>query len=111
MYPDRSERIIIMYQAYMKGYIGLVAFLDDNIGRLSNYIDEAGLKDSTMVIYTSDNGFFLGDHGFYNKMWMYEEALHIPLIIRHPKDEDQDLIAVYELPVRVIFYSINNLCL
>ncbi|MBT3243196.1 MAG: sulfatase [Bacteroidetes bacterium] len=84
--PDLGERTRIMYQEYMKGYIRLVASLDENIGRLLNHVDQAGLKEKTIVIYTSDNGFFLGDHGFYNKMWMYEEALHIPMIVRYPKE-------------------------
>lgn len=84
--PNVNERTKIMYQAYMKGYLRLVASLDENIGRLLDYVDQAGLKDNTIVIYTSDNGFFLGDHGFYNKMWMYEEALRIPMIVRYPKE-------------------------
>jgi arylsulfatase A-like enzyme len=77
-YPDEKERIKEMYQAYMKGYLRLVAALDDNVGRLLDYMDRNGLKQNTVVVYTSDNGFFLGDHGFYNKMWMYEESLQVP---------------------------------
>ncbi len=85
-YPDPKERRRQMYQAYMKGYLRLVASLDDNIGRLVDYIDRSGLKENTIVVYTSDNGFFLGDHGFFNKMWMYEQALYVPLIVRYPKE-------------------------
>lgn len=84
-HPQRQERTRIMYQTFMKGYLRLVASLDENIGRLLDYIDKNGLRDNTIVIYTSDNGFFLGDHGYYNKMWMYEEALKIPFIIRYPE--------------------------
>jgi len=72
------------YQVFMKGYLRLVASMDENIVRLLDYLDQAGLSDNTLVIYTSDNGFFLGDHGLYNKMWMYEESLRVPLIVRFP---------------------------
>jgi len=96
-YTGHKERTKEMYQIYMKGYLRLVASLDDNIGRLVNYIDSNNLKENTIVIYTSDNGFFLGDHGFFNKMWMYEESLHIPLIVRYPKEiqprtENNDMV-------------------
>jgi arylsulfatase A-like enzyme len=81
---DRAHDTRLMYQAYMKGYLRLVAALDENIGRVLDHVDKAGLASNTVVIYTSDNGFFNGEHGFYNKMWMYEESLHLPLIIRMP---------------------------
>jgi len=72
------------YQTFMKGYLRLIAALDDNVGRVLDYLKRTGLAGNTVVVYTSDNGFFLGDHGLYNKMWMYEPSLSLPLIIRHP---------------------------
>ncbi len=72
------------YQNILKGYHRLVASLDENIGRLMDFVDNSGLTKNTIVVYTSDNGWFLGDHGLFNKMWMYEESLHVPLIIRYP---------------------------
>lgn len=81
---EKRPRTEAVYQQMIKGYMRLVASLDENVGRLLDYIDEAGLRDSTMVVYTSDNGFFLGDHGMYNKMWMYEESMKLPLLIRYP---------------------------
>ncbi len=72
------------YQSILKGYYRLVAALDENIGRLVDFVDDSGLKNNTIVVYTSDNGWFMGDHGLFNKMWMYEESLHVPLIIRYP---------------------------
>ena len=72
------------YQNLFKGYYRLVTSLDDNIGKLLNYIQKTGLDKNTIVIYMSDNGFFLGDHGLFNKMWMYDESLKIPLIISLP---------------------------
>lgn len=72
------------YQNIFNGYRRLVACLDENIGRLLDYLDKSGLSENTLVVYTSDNGFFLGDFGLFNKMWMYEESLRLPLMVRYP---------------------------
>ena len=72
------------YQRYMEDYLRCVASVDDNVGRVLDYLDHAGLSDDTIVIYTSDQGFFLGDHGWYDKRFMYEEALRTPLLVRYP---------------------------
>ena len=60
--------------------------IDDNVGRVLDYLDEAGLAEDTLVIYTSDQGFFLGDHGWYDKRFMYEESLRMPFIVRYPRE-------------------------
>ena len=73
------------YQRYIKDYLRVVASIDDNVGRLLDYLDEEGLTENTMVIYTSDQGFFLGDHGWYDKRFMYEESLRMPFIARYPR--------------------------
>jgi len=75
-----------VYQVYMKHYLRCIASVDDNVGRVLNYLDEAGLTDNTVVIYTSDQGFFLGDHGIYDKRFMYEESLRMPFLIRYPEE-------------------------
>ncbi len=72
------------YQYYMKRYLSCVAAVDENIGRLLDFLDKEGLTGDTLVIYTSDQGFFLGEHGFYDKRLMYEPSLTTPLIIRYP---------------------------
>lgn len=72
------------YQCFFKGYLRMVAALDENVGRLLDHLDKSGLSKNTIVIYTSDNGFFLGDFGIFNKMWMYEESLRLPLLVRYP---------------------------
>ncbi|HSW44026.1 MAG TPA: sulfatase [Phycisphaerae bacterium] len=72
------------YQRYMKDYMSCAATMDENIGRLMDYLDQAGLADDTVVIYSSDQGFYLGEHGWFDKRWMYEESLHMPLIVRWP---------------------------
>jgi arylsulfatase A-like enzyme len=73
------------YQRYIKDYLRVVASIDDNVGRILDYLDEAGLTEDTMIIYTSDQGFFLGDHGWYDKRFMYEESLRMPFLIRYPE--------------------------
>jgi arylsulfatase A-like enzyme len=72
------------YQRYIKEYIRCVASIDDNVGRLLDYLDAHDLSDNTLVVYTSDQGFFLGDHGWSNKRFMYEESLRMPLLMRLP---------------------------
>lgn len=73
------------YQRYVKDYLRTVASIDDNLGRVLDYLDAAGLTDETVVVYTSDQGFFLGEHGWFDKRWMYEESLHTPLLVRWPR--------------------------
>jgi arylsulfatase A-like enzyme len=72
------------YQRYIKDYLRCVASVDDNLGRVLKYLDDSGLAKNTIVIYSSDQGFYLGEHGWYDKRWMYEESLHMPLIVRWP---------------------------
>ena len=76
------------YQRYIKDYLRAVASADDNIGRVLDYLDESGLSDNTVVIYASDQGWYLGEHGWYDKRWMYEESLTMPFIVRWPERID-----------------------
>lgn len=73
------------YQSFIKNYLRCVAGLDDSVGRILAYLDAEGLADDTLVIYTSDHGFFLGDHGWYDKRLMDEPSIRIPLLIRYPR--------------------------
>lgn len=74
------------YQRYIKDYLRCVASIDDNVGRLLTYLDEHGLTENTIVVYTSDQGFFLGDHGWFDKRFFYEESLRMPFVIRYPRE-------------------------
>ena len=76
------------YQKYIKDYLACVRSVDDNVGRLLDYLDESGLAENTIVIYTADQGFYLGDHGWYDKRFMYEESLRMPFLIRYPGNID-----------------------
>ncbi len=72
------------YQKYIKDYLRCVASIDDNVGRLLDYLDKEGLSKNTVVIYTSDQGFFLGDHGWFDKRFIYEESIKMPFMVRWP---------------------------
>jgi arylsulfatase A-like enzyme len=72
------------YQRYMQDYLACVASIDDNVGRLLDYLDQNGLAGNTIVIYTSDQGMFLGEHDWFDKRFMYEESLRMPFLIRWP---------------------------
>jgi arylsulfatase A-like enzyme len=72
------------YQRYMQDYLATVQSVDDSVGRVLDYLDAAGLARNTIVVYTSDQGFFLGDHGLFDKRFMYEESIRMPFLVRWP---------------------------
>jgi len=73
------------YQRYMQDYLATVQSVDDSVGKILDFLDRSGLTKNTIVIYTSDQGFFLGDHGLFDKRFMYEESLRMPFLIRWPE--------------------------
>ncbi|MFC2099144.1 sulfatase/phosphatase domain-containing protein, partial [Bacteroidota bacterium] len=79
-----KERKQWNYQRFVKDYLRCVRSVDDGIGEILDYLDESGLAENTIVIYASDQGWYLGEHGWYDKRWMYEESLKTPLLIRWP---------------------------
>ncbi len=81
---SEAEEVSWRYQRYIKDYLRVVASIDDNVGRLLDGLDDAGIADDTVVVYTSDQGFFLGDHGWFDKRFIYEESLSMPLLVRYP---------------------------
>ena len=72
------------YQRYLKKYLRTVRGVDDNIGRLLAYLEETGELNNTIIVYTSDQGFMLGEHDYIDKRWMYEESLRVPFLVRYP---------------------------
>ena len=74
------------YQKYVKDFMRCGAAIDDNIGKLLDYLDKSGLAENTIVIYTADQGYFLGEHGWFDKRLIYEESIHMPFVIRYPKE-------------------------
>lgn len=83
--PQGKELANWKFQRYMRDYMKTVKSLDDNVGRVLDYLKEKGLLDNTLVVYTSDQGFYMGEHGWFDKRFMYEECQRMPLIIRFPK--------------------------
>ncbi len=85
-YPkmDSKELLIWKYQRYMQDYLATIASVDENVGRLLNYLDSKKLSDNTVVVYTSDQGFYLGEHGWFDKRFMYNESFRTPLLIKWP---------------------------
>jgi arylsulfatase A-like enzyme len=72
------------HDAYLKAYLRCVKGIDDNIGRVYDYLKSEGLLDNTLIVYTSDQGMWLGEHDYMDKRWMYEESMRMPLIVRYP---------------------------
>jgi arylsulfatase A-like enzyme len=79
-----TEKMKWKYQRYMQDYLGSISSVDDNVGRLLDYLDESGLAENTIVIYTSDQGFYLGEHGWFDKRFIYDESFKTPLLVRWP---------------------------
>lgn len=82
--PQGKELVRWKYQRYIKDYLRCIHAIDENIGRVLAYLDQSGLAKDTVVFYSSDQGFFLGEHGWFDKRWMYEESFKTPLIVRWP---------------------------
>ncbi len=87
--PQGKDLANWKFQRYMRDYMKTVKSLDDNVGRVLDYLEENGLLDNTLVVYTSDQGFYMGEHGWFDKRFMYEESMRTPLIMRLPKEFDR----------------------
>ena len=85
-YSDMSREDLMRwrYQRYMQDYLGCIAAVDDGVGRVLDYLDESGLAENTIVVYTSDQGFYLGEHGWFDKRFIYDESFKTPLLVRWP---------------------------
>lgn len=79
-----SDLVRWRYQRYMHDYLGCIKAVDEGVGRVLDYLDEAGLAENTIVVYSSDQGFYLGEHGWFDKRWIFEESLRTPLVVRWP---------------------------
>lgn len=79
-----EQAAVWKYQRYMEDYLACVASVDDNVGRVIDWLRERSVFDDTLMMYTSDQGFFLGDHGWFDKRFMYDESLRMPLVVSCP---------------------------
>lgn len=82
--PQGDDLVRWKYQAYMKDYLGCIAGIDENVGRLLKYLKDHDLEKTTVVMYCADQGFYLGEHGWFDKRFMYEESFRMPLLARWP---------------------------
>ncbi|MCW0483741.1 sulfatase [Prolixibacteraceae bacterium A06] len=86
-YPALNDEDLMRwkYQRYMQDYLACIAAVDENVGRVLDYLDENGLRENTIVVYTSDQGFYLGEHGWFDKRFIYDESFKTPLLVRWPE--------------------------
>ncbi len=82
--PEGNELVSYKYQRYLQDYLACIAAVDKSVGEILDYLEENGLEKNTVVIYTSDQGFYLGEHGWFDKRWMFEESYRTPLLIQWP---------------------------
>jgi arylsulfatase A-like enzyme len=82
--PTGKDLVRWKFNRYMHDYLGCVKAVDESVGRLLDYLDREGLAENTIVVYTSDQGFYLGEHGWFDKRWIFEESLRTPLLVRWP---------------------------
>lgn len=82
---DPAGRAKAAYQKYLRDYLRTVAGIDESVGAILDWVDQEGLAEDTVVVYTSDQGMFLGEHDYLDKRWIFEEALRLPLLLRYPK--------------------------
>jgi len=97
----REKRKHLNFQVFLKNYYRVLLGVDDNLGRVLDHLDEEGLAENTLVIYTGDNGFFLGEHGMFDKRLMYEPSIRVPMLVRYPA-------AIGPAQVHVNHLVINN---
>ena len=83
---NEKQRANWYYQTYIKDYLRCVQSVDDSVGRILDYLDQNNLAQDTVVVYTSDQGFFLGEHGWFDKRFIYEESLQMPFLMRYPRE-------------------------
>ncbi|UDQ97626.1 sulfatase [Lentisphaerota bacterium WC36G] len=88
-FASKKDAAKFNYQRYMKDYLRVIRALDENIGRVLDYLEQANLADDTVIIYTSDQGFYMGEHGWFDKRYMFEESYRTPLLIRVPGNKNK----------------------
>ena len=98
------------YQKFVKDFLKSAAAIDDNIGKMLTYLDENGLTENTIIIYTADQGYFLGEHGMFDKRMFLEESARMPFVIRYPKEipagkRIKDIILNIDFPSLLLDYA------
>ena len=108
---DERQKGRAAYQKYLHDYLACVKAVDENVGRVLDYLDQSGLAENTLVIYTSDQGMFLGEHDYFDKRWIYEESFKMPFLVRLPKQipagavNDQQLCSNLDFAQTILDYA------
>lgn len=107
---SKEERTKMAYQKYLKDYLRTVKGIDDSVGEILAYLEKEGELDNTVIIYTSDQGMFLGEHDFIDKRWIYEESMQMPFLIRYPKEikpetRIDELVGNYDFAATLLDYA------
>ncbi|PCH75970.1 MAG: sulfatase [Flavobacteriaceae bacterium] len=84
--PTGKELALWKFNRYMRDYLSTIQSVDDGVGEILDYLDQNGLTENTIVVYTSDQGFYLGEHGWFDKRFMYEESFRTPILMKYPKE-------------------------
>ncbi len=108
--PEGLHLARFMYHRYLRDYLKTVKSVDDGIGRVMDYLEKNDMLDNTVIIYTSDQGFYLGEHGWYDKRFMYEESFSTPLLVRYPPEikagtEVKELVQNLDLAPTILDYT------
>ena len=108
--PEGRKIAKFMYHRYLRDYLKTVKSVDDGIGKVLNYLEKNNLLDNTEIVYTSDQGFYLGEHGWYDKRFMYEQSLSTPLLVRYPREikagtEVHELVQNLDLAPTLLDYA------
>ncbi len=108
--PEGRELAKFKYHRYLRDYLKMIKGVDDGVGEVLAYLEAKGLLDNTIIVYTSDQGFYLGEHGWYDKRFMYEQSFSTPLLIRYPKEikagtENSDLILNLDMAPTLLDYA------
>ena len=98
---EGKELVRWKYQRYLHDYLGCIKAVDESVGKLLDYLDQSGLAANTLVVYSSDQGFFLGEHGWFDKRWIFEESARTPLLVRWPGvtpkgAQNRDMVSVVD---------------
>ena len=99
--PQGKDLVRWRYQSYMHDYLGCVKAVDDGVGKILKYLDDEGLAENTIVVYCADQGFYLGEHGWFDKRWLFEESIRTPLLVRwpgvvKPGSENKDIVSTVD---------------
>jgi len=103
--PQGKDLVRWKYNRYLHDYLGCIKSVDESVGRILDYLKAAGLDRNTLVVYSSDQGFYLGEHGWFDKRWIFEESLRTPLLIRWVSAASVTANLLYRMTILTLLFS------